>query len=156
MARLTRSYSEVCALISLASSPVVTSQTSVLCKPIATAVSASDCCKCMVSWITTLPYCPLPKRIRNGKHLRLQPGIGQTRNGSSPQKGLHLLLRSQQPYQSTHSLPDLDVSVEGPPSLTHTPSAFTSIKTRVSLLRPASWSRRLTPLLARSLQAPLP
>ena len=38
----------------------------------------------------------------------------------------------------------------------HTPSAFTIIKTKVSLLRPASWPRRLTPLLARSLQAPLP
>ena len=156
MARLTRSYSEVCALISLASSPVVMSQTSVLCKPIATAVSASDCCKCTVNWTMILPCCPSQKRIRNGKHLRLQPRIGQTRNGSSPQERLHPLLRPQKPYQTTYSVPDLDVSVEGPPSLTHTSSAFTSIKTRVSLLLPTSWSRRLTPLLARSLQAPLP
>ena len=71
-----------------------------------------------------LPCCPSQKWIRNGKHLRLQPRIGQTRNGSSPQKRLHLLLRPQKPYQTTHSVPDLDVSVEGPPSLTHTPRPY--------------------------------
>ena len=147
---------QACALILLDSSQVAMSRTSALCKPIATASSASDCCKCMVNRIMILPCCPPQKRIKNGNHLRLQPTIGQTRNGSSPQKRLHLLLSPERPYQTTHSVTDLDVSVEGPPSLTRTPSAFTSIKARVPLLRPASWPRRLTPLLARSLQAPLP
>ncbi len=150
------SFSEAYLLTLLVSFQIAMSQTSALCKPIATASSASNCCKCMVNRIMVLPCCLLQKRIRNGNYLRLQPRIGQTRNGSSPQKKLHLLLSPERQYQTTHSVIDLDVTVEGPPSLTHTPSAFTSIKRRVSLLRPASWPRRLTPLLARSLQAPLP
>ncbi len=68
---------------------IAMSQTSALCKPIATASSASNCCKCMVKRIMILPCCPPQKRTRNGNHLRLQPKIGQTRNGSSPQTRLH-------------------------------------------------------------------
>ncbi len=68
-ARSTRSSSlEPCVLTLLVSSPIAMSQTSALCKLIATASSASNCCKCLVCQITILPYCPPQKRNRNGSH----------------------------------------------------------------------------------------
>ncbi len=139
MARLTRSYSEVCALLSLASSPVATSQTSVLCKPIVIASSASNCCKYLASLSMTLPYCPLPKRNRNGNHLQLRPRIGLTRSESSPSERLHQL-QSLRLSHKTSSAKGLGVSVEGPRSLTHTLNAFIKLpRKRRYLLRPFFW-----------------
>jgi hypothetical protein len=56
------------------------SQTGALCKPIATALSASNCCKCLANLIMTLRYYPPQKRNENGKHLRLRPKIGPIRS----------------------------------------------------------------------------
>jgi hypothetical protein len=124
MERSTHSCLELCALISLDSSPVATSQTSVLCKPIATASSASNCCKYLVSLSMILPYCPPPKRNRNGNHLSLHPKIGLTENESNPSKRLHSFL-SQRLSPNISSARGKGVSVEGHPSLTHTLNAST-------------------------------
>ncbi len=134
MTRLIRSYSEVCASISLVSSPIVTSQTSALCKPIATASSVSNCCKCLVSRIMTLPYCPPLKRNKNGNHLQLRPRIGRTKSESSPSKRLHQLLNPRL-FHSISSARELGVSIEGPRSLIHTSNASIKLpRKRVHLL----------------------
>ncbi len=121
MAQSTCSYSEACAKTLLAFSSIAMSQTSALCKPIATALSASNCCKCLTGLITILPYCPPPKRIKNGNHLQLRPRLGLRRNESSPLKRLRLLL-SQRLFRTTSSARGMDVSVEGLPSLIRTPN----------------------------------
>jgi hypothetical protein len=67
----THSSFEVCVLTLLDSSQVAMSLTSALCKPIATASSTSNCCKCLANLTMTLHNCPRQKRNNNGKHLRL-------------------------------------------------------------------------------------
>jgi hypothetical protein len=143
----THSFFEACALTLLDPSQVAMSLTSALCKPIATASSASNCCKCLANLIMTLRFSPPQKRNKNGKHLRLRPRTGPTRRESSPSKRLPLLL-SLRPSLSISNVKDLDVSVEELPSLTHMPSAFTKrIMRRVPLLRPIYWPRKRRPLL---------
>ena len=150
MARLTRSYSEVCALVSLASSPIATSQTSVLCKPIAIASSASNCCKYLASLSMILPYCPLQKRNRNGNQLQIRPRIDPTRSDPGPSERLDQL-PSLRLSHKTSSAKGLGVSVEGPRSLTHTLSAFTKLpRKRRYLLRPIYWPIRRDPLLTQN------
>ena len=123
-ARSTRSSLEACVLTLLVSSPIAMSQTSALCKLIATASSASNCCKCLVSRITILPYCPPRKRNRNGSHLHLCPKISLlTESDSSPLKRLRPLL-DQRLSPKASSAKDKGVSVEGLPPLTHTLNAF--------------------------------
>jgi hypothetical protein len=126
MARMIRSYSEVCAWIPLASSPIATSQTSALCKPIATASSASNCCKCLVSLIMILRRCPPPKRNRNGNCLQLLPRIDPTRSEPNPSKRLRRL-PSPRLFLNTSNARGLGVSVEGSLSLTRTPNASINV-----------------------------
>ena len=149
MARLTRSYSEVCALLSLVSSPIATSQTSVLCKPIAIASSASNCCKYMASLSMILPSCPLPKRNRNGSHLQSRPKTDLTRSESSPSERLHQL-PSLRLSRKISSVKDLGVLVEGPRPLIHTLSAFIKLlRKRRYLLQPIFWPIRRNHLLTQ-------
>ena len=149
MARLIRSYSEVCALISLASSPIVTSQTSVLCKPIAIASSASNCCKYMASLSMILLSRPLPKRNRNGSHLQSRPRTDLTRSESSPSERLHQL-PSLKLSRKISSVKDLGVLVEGPRPLIHTLSAFIKLlRKRRYLLQPIFWPIRRNHLLTQ-------
>ena len=138
-----------CALISLASSPVAMSQTSVLCKPIAIASSASNCCRYLASPSMTPPHCPLPKRNRNGSHLQLRPRIGLTKSESSPAKRLHQL-PSLRLSHKTSSAKGLGVLVGGPPSLIHTLNAFIKLpRKRRYLLRPIFWPIRRNHLLTQ-------
>ncbi len=128
------------------------SQTSARCKPIATASSASNCCKYLVSRIMILPRCPYQKRNRNGNHLRPQPKIGPTKSESSPSERLHRLL-SQRLSPNTSSVRGKVASVEGPPSLTRMPSASTKmLRAKVHLLRPISWPVGRKPPLIPSLK----
>ncbi len=62
------------------------------CKPMATASSANNCCKCLASLIMILPYCPPPKRNKNGNHLQLRPKKGLIKSESSLSKRFHQLL----------------------------------------------------------------
>ncbi len=144
-ARSTRSSLESFALILLASFPIAMSQTSELCKLIAIASSASDCCKCLASRITILPYC-LPL-------LQLHPRISLlTGSESGPLKRPHPFL-SQKTFPNTSSVGDKRVSVEGLLSLTHTPSASIKMPTlRVHPLQPISWPVRRKPLRSLSLK----
>ena len=147
-ARSTRSFSEACVLILLAFSPIAMSQTSALCRPIATASSASNCCKCLANRTMILPYCPPQKRNRRGSLLRPRQRISPlTGNDSSPLKRLHLL-PNQRLFLNTSSVKDKGVSVEGLQSLTHTPSASTRLlRIRVQHLRPTFWPVGRKPLL---------
>ena len=130
-------------------SPIATSQISALCKLIATASSASNCCKCLVSRITILPYCP-PQPNRNGSHLHPCPRISLlTESDSSPLKRLRPLL-DQRLSPKASSAKDKGVSVEGLPPLTHTLNAFIKLpRKRRYLLRPIFWPIKRNHLLTR-------
>jgi hypothetical protein len=140
-------------LILLASFPIAMSQTSALCKLIAIASSASNYCKYLVSRITILPHCPPQKRNRNGSHLLLHPRISPlTENESVPLKRPHPFLR-QKTSHNTSSAGGKRVSVEGPLSLTRTPSASIKPPTpRVCPPRPISWLVRRKPSHSRNLK----
>jgi hypothetical protein len=127
MAFSTHNSCEACALTLLDSSQVATSQTSALCKPIAIASSASNCCKCLASLTMTLRSCPPLKRNRNGNQLRLRSRIDPTRSESSPSVRLTRLplLLDQRLSHSISNVKGLDVSVEELPSLIHMLSAST-------------------------------
>ena len=148
-ARSTRSSLEACALTSLVSFPVATSQTSVLCKPIAIASSASNCCKYMASLSMILLSRPLPKRNRNGSHLQSRLRTDLTRSESSPSERLHQL-PSLRLSRKISSVKDLGVLVEGPRPLIHTLSAFIKLlRKRRYLLQPIFWPIRRNHLLTQ-------
>jgi hypothetical protein len=101
----------------------------------------------------TPPYCLPQKRNKNGNHLQLRPKINLlTGNDSSPLKRLRLS-PSQRLSPNTSNAKGKVVSVEGPPSLTHTPNASIKLlRTRVHLPRLISWPAGRKPLLTLSLK----
>ena len=97
----------------------------------------------------TLPYCPRPKRNRNGSHLQLRPRTDLTRSESSPSERLHQLPSLRLSHKIS-SAKGLGVSVEGPRSLTHTLSAFIKLpRKRRYLLQPIFWPIRRNHLLTQ-------